>query len=101
MPVPKVFKRFASKSTLKAGRDTTTASDVPADHEKDASSKTLVVAAVIPTYPDNLKEAWAAAHKELPKAQGVEKFLNRVGTSITDGPTCLSALKLPHRGCPE
>ena len=93
MPVPKIFKRLASKSTLRTGQDVVAAPNVPADYEKGASSKSLVMAAVVPTYPDNLTEAWAAAHKELPKTHGAEKFLNRVGVSIIDGPKCFSILK--------
>jgi len=92
MPVPKVFKRFASKSTLKAGGGPVTTPDAPANHE-DAPSTTLVMAAAVPTYPKNLTEAWSAAHKELPQAQGVEKFLNHVGASVIDGPISLSILK--------
>jgi len=93
MPVPKLFKRFSSKNTSKPSRDASFASNVPAKHEKDASSKTLVGATVVPTFPDNLTEAWAAANKELPQARGVEKLLNHVGASITDGSTCTFALK--------
>ena len=89
MPVPKIFKRFASKNTLKASLDASPPSpDVPANYEKDTSSKTLVMAAVVPTFPDNLTEAWAAANKELPQAHGVEKLLNRVGASIIDCSAC-------------
>ena len=82
MPVPRIFKRFASKSTLRVAQDTGSAPNVPADHEKDVSSRNLVTAAAIPTFSDNLEEAWAAANKELPKAKGVEKLLNRVGAPI-------------------
>jgi len=92
MPVPKVFKKFASKSTLKAGGGAVTTPEVPANHE-DALSTTLVMAAAVPTYPKNLTEAWSAAHKELPKAQGAEKFLNRVGASVIDGLIYLSILR--------
>jgi len=92
MPVPKVFRKFASKSTLKAGGGAVTTPDVPANQE-DVSSTTLVMAAAVPTYPKNLTEAWSAAHKELPQAQGVEKFLNRVGASAIDGPVYLSILR--------
>ena len=86
MPVPKIFKRFTSKSTLKATGDTSPAPGVSASHEKDGPSNALVVAAVVPAFSDSLKEAWTAANKELPQAHGVEKLLNRVGTSIIDGP---------------
>jgi len=89
MPVPKIFKRFASKNMLKANLDANPPGpDVPANHEKDASPKTLVMAPIVPGFPDNLAEAWVAANKELPQAQGVEKFLNRVGASIIDGSAC-------------
>ena len=81
MPLPKIFKRFTSKKTPKANRDVNPAPDVPKTQEKDASSKALVTAAVVPSFPDNLKEAWAAANKQLPQAKGAEKFLNRVGPS--------------------
>jgi len=92
MSVSKIFKRFASKNTSKPGRDAVPSSNVSAKHEKDASSKTLV-GTVVPTSPDDLKEVWAAANKQLPQAQGVEKFLNRIGVSITDGPKRTLALK--------
>jgi len=52
MPVPKIFSGVASKSTLKTGRDGSPASGVTANYEKEASSKTLVTAAVVPTYPN-------------------------------------------------
>ena len=84
MSVSKIFKRFASKNTQKPSRDRTTpSSNVSTKHEKDASSKTLP-GAVVPTFPDDLTEAWAAANKQLPQARGVEKILNRVGASIAD-----------------
>ena len=92
MPVPKIFKRLSSKNIPKTSRDANPAPNVPANHEKDTSSKTLVTAPV-PTFPDNLKAAWAAANRELPQAQGVEKFLNRVGASIIDCSTCTVAIK--------
>jgi len=92
MSVSKIFKRFASKNTPKPSRDTAPSSNVPAKHEKDTSSKTLV-GTVVPTFPNDLKEVWAAANKQLPQAQGVEKFLNRVGAPITDGPKCTFVLK--------
>ena len=34
-----------------------------------------------PEYSDGMKEAWAAAHKELPQVQGTEKVLNKIGMS--------------------
>jgi len=88
MPVPKIFKRFTSKNAFKASLNGNPAPDVPVDRKKDASSRTLVMAAVVPASPDNLAEAWAAAYKELPQAQGGEKSLNRIGASIIDGFAC-------------
>ena len=81
MPVPRIFKRFSSKNTLKASLDASppTSPDTPTNNEKDTLAKTLMMAPVVPPFPDNLTEAWVAANKELPQAQGVEKFLNHVG----------------------
>lgn len=103
MPVPKLFKRFSSKNTLKVTPDSSppTSPDVAAKHEKDALSEALVVTAVVPTFPDNLTEAWAAANKELPQARGVEKLLNRVGALIIDGFPCAPALNWLYRGGTE
>ena len=81
MPLPKIFKRFTSKKIPKGNQDASPTPNTPKTHEKDDPSKALVTAAVVPTFPDNLKEAWAAANKELPQAHGAEKFLNRVGPS--------------------
>ena len=93
MPVPKVFKRFASKTTLKADKGTVATPNVPANRDKDASSKTLVMATVVPTYSENITEAWVAAHNGLPKAQGVEKLLNHVGAPVGGGLTYFLILK--------
>ena len=81
MPLPKIFKRFTSKKTPKSNRGVNPAPDVSKTQEKDTSSKALVTAAVVPSLPDHLREAWAAANKELPQAKGAEKLLNRVGQS--------------------
>ena len=101
MSVSKIFKRLAHKNTPKPSRDAAPASDVPAEHGKDASSKTLVGDVVAPTFPDNLKAAWAAANKKPPQAQGVEKFLNRVGASVSDGSVRAVVLKWIFRECTE
>ena len=98
MPAPKFFKKYTSKNTLRANRDITTAPEVPANHEKDDSSKTLAIAAVVPTYPT---EAQAVVHKEFPRPQGVGKFLNSLGVSTVGGPIYFLILKWPYRGCPE
>jgi hypothetical protein len=101
MPVPRIFKKFASKSTLRPSSGTTTVPDVLAGHEKDISSKTLVTTAVVPVFSENFTEAWAVAHKGLPKAEGTEKLLNRVGTLTIDGTMRSSVLKSFRRKCPE
>lgn len=84
MPVPRIFKKFASKSTLRASNGTTAVPDVTAGHEKNISSKSLVMATVVPAFSENLTEAWTVADKELPTAEGTEKLLNRAGTSTID-----------------
>lgn len=43
-------------------------------------------------FPDSLKEAWVAASRELPWAQGVERSLNRVSMSIVNCSACIIAL---------
>lgn len=85
MPVPKIFRRLASKNSLRTSSGTTTVPDVPAVHERDISSRTLVTATVVPAFPENLTEAWAIAQKELPKAKGMGEILNHVGTPTVDG----------------
>ena len=78
MPTPKFFKQFSkdsSKDSPDASPDTT-----PTIHLNKDPSKTPAVA------PQIMKEAWDAAHAELPQAHGVEKFLNRVGTLIVSVP---------------
>ena len=56
------------------------------------------MATVVPTFPDSLKEAWAAASKELPQTQGVEKLLDCVGASIGFSfSTRTPVLKRPYR----
>ena len=81
MPVPKMFKSSSSKSNPS---ETSPTPDVPADGPKKDAPQTVAVTTggPIPEYSDNLKEAWTATHRELPRAQGVEKFLNKIGTLI-------------------
>jgi hypothetical protein len=93
LPVPRIFKRFATKNRRKPSRNTKPTPDVPASHEKDTSSGTLVMSPAAPAFSDNLQEAWAAAHKELPQAGGAEKLLNRASALIIDGSRCSFALK--------
>lgn len=101
MPVPRLFKKFASKSTLRASNRAATVPDVTAGHEKDVSSKTLVTATVVPVFSENLTEAWTVAHKELPEAEGTEKLLNRIGMPTIDGKMRSSVPQSFHRKYPE
>ena len=81
MRVPKLFRIFSSKSSAS---DNSPAPDVTAKGGKDDIQKTVTVTVdgSTPVYSDNLKEAWAAAHQDLPQAKGAEKFLNKIGMSI-------------------
>jgi hypothetical protein len=82
MPTPKLFGKFSSKS--KNPSESSSAPDVPANDDKGDASQTDIVSSdgPIPGYSDSLKEAWTAAHQELPQVQGAEKFLNKIGMSI-------------------
>lgn len=82
MLVPKIFKPFVSENALKTSPNGRAVSNVPTNHEKDTSSKTLVMAPVVLAFLSNLKEAWTAAGKELPQKRGVEKFLDDFGASL-------------------
>jgi len=74
MPTPKLFEKFSSKSSPP---------DVSPNAEDGASQNPTVASDNhIPGYSDGLKEAWTAAHQELPRAHGAEKFLNKIGMSI-------------------
>jgi hypothetical protein len=79
MSALKPFKEFSSKSPPE---------DSP-NASFDATTETLmdeippgaptIADPDAPQYSDAMKEAWRAANAELPKARGVEKFLNRIG----------------------
>ena len=80
MPTPKFFKKFSSKDSAEGDESpdatpTTRTKDLPLE-------KTAIADPNVPQYSHAIKEAWSAANAELPQAQGVEKFLNRVGTLI-------------------
>ena len=90
MPTPKFFKKFSKESP----QDSPDASPdaTPATHSREDPSETPAIADPdVPQYSDAIKEAWNAANAELPQAHGVEKFLNRVGTSIVSVPQRLPA----------
>lgn len=80
--MPKLFKKISSKSNGLS--QSSSAPDVPTNDEHDDVSQTVIVTSdgPVPEYSDDLKEAWAAAHQELPQAQGAEKLLNNIGMSI-------------------
>ena len=59
------------------------ASNVPANYEDNSPQTVPMIAdGSIPEYTDNQKEAWMAAHREMPQARGAEKVLNKIGMSI-------------------
>jgi hypothetical protein len=79
MPTPKFLRNLSSKDSAEnvpnESPDTTLATrtgDVPPG-KTDPN---------VPQYSDAIKEVWSAVNAELPRAQGVEKFLNSVGTLI-------------------
>ena len=84
MPTPKLFKKFSSKSNTPESSSTLDASP---NYKEDAPQATIEPSEdTIPSYSDHLKEAWEAAHKELPRAQGAEKVLNKIGRPIVISP---------------
>jgi len=80
MPTPKFLKKFSSEGSSENPPDEspnvtpmTLAKGVPSEKPAKAGPNVL-------QYSDAMKKAWSAANAELPQAQGVEKFLNKVGT---------------------
>lgn len=45
-------------------------------------------------YPKRVNEAWAAAHREIPQARGVEKVLNKIGGSIVCSRNLFSRMRV-------
>lgn len=83
MPTPKLFKKFSSNNNASGTSSAT--SDAQPDHVPRP-----IVDPSEPAYSDVLKEAWAAAHKELPEVHGADKVLNKIGGSILiSSPRCL------------
>ena len=91
----KIFKRFASKKILGARYGTAPAPDAPTNHEQYASLKTLIMAAIVPTFPDNLKKD-KLGKQGVPQQQGAERLLNR--TSVRDRRRS-HTLRVCARGC--
>lgn len=75
MSRPKLFKKFSSKDDASKSNP---ASKAFADDQENVP-QTFTSDNPLPTYPDGLKEAWGATHRELPQAQGAEKLLNNIG----------------------
>ena len=75
MPTFHLFKKFSSKSDAPKSPSAT---NVLPSVKRDVQ-QTMTPSDAVPAYPDSFKEAWAGAHKELPQAQGAEKFLNKIG----------------------
>ena len=77
MPMPKLFGGSSSRGHASENDSRT---DTPANNEESASrANTTTPGTAIPEYSDSFKDAWAAAHRELPKAKGAEKILNKIG----------------------
>ena len=84
MPMPEIFKKFSSKKNASEGSPAT---DVPANETRDIPNPIAATSDnTIPALSDNMKKAWAATHRELPQAQGVEKVLNKIGGSPVSSP---------------
>jgi len=82
MPTPKFFRKFSSKDSVEDSPDEGP-NDTPTTRTKDVPPGNSAIADPnVPQYSDAMKEAWSAANVELPQAQGVEKFLNSVGTLV-------------------
>jgi len=75
MPTPKFFRKFSSKGSSKDSPDPSPEATILTPPETPATADQDV-----PQYSDAMKEAWSAANVELPRAQGVEKLLNNIGT---------------------
>ena len=95
MSTPKFLVKFSSKGSSEDPPD----GDPNAALPKEIPSEKLVDADLdIPQYPDAMKEAWSAVNVELPQAQGVEKFLNRV-SMLTELVLVMIVLMLIKKMC--
>ena len=78
MPSSKLKKFFPHRDTSEGS----SATDVSPARARDTSQAVPTTSDVAtPVYSDGMKEAWAAAHKELPQVQGTEKVLSKIGMS--------------------
>ena len=84
MPTPNLFKKFSSKNNTP---ENSSATDGPPNDKEDVPQATIESPEnVMSTYSNTVKEAWEAAHKELPHVHGAEKVLNKIGGSMTISP---------------
>ena len=77
-----IFKKIFPKGNDPS--QSRSAPDVPMNDKNNDASQAVTTTSdgPIPEYSDSLKNAWAAAHQDLPQSQGAERFLNNVGMSI-------------------
>jgi hypothetical protein len=76
MSILKLFKKSPSK---KDTPDSSPANGIPVNDEEVPRATGQATDNGDSAYPDYLKEAWTAAHQELPRAHGAEKALNKIG----------------------
>jgi hypothetical protein len=77
MPMPKFFTGSSSRGHASENDSRT---DTPANDNSEFASRTTITPGIaIPEYSDSLRDAWTAAHRELPQAKGTEKILNKIG----------------------
>jgi hypothetical protein len=80
MPTTKLEEPTSKRNTPEGS----SATNMPPNDNGDA----------IPANSDNLKEAWTVVHKEPPRAQGAQKFLNKIG-----GPIVVFPYPRHRQGC--
>ena len=99
MPTPKFFKSSSKSNVSESG----SVADVPANDNEGISNSTNVTPGdAVPAYSDSFKEVWAAAHRDVPKAQGAEKVLNKIGGStVIPARTFHSTLTLSENWTPK
>lgn len=95
MPTPKFFKSSSKSNAPESG----SVVDVSADDKEGISNSTNVTPGdAVPAYSDGFKEVWAAAHRDVPQAQGAEKVLNKIGGStVIPARTFCSMLTLSEK----
>ena len=77
MPMPKLFRGSSSKGNAPEDASRT---DTPANGEEFVPRTTTAISGPeVAEHSDSLKDAWTAAHRELPQAKGTEKILNKIG----------------------